>query len=91
MSTAKLALLAVATSLCAAFVTEVALAQGKTREQVRQELAQARHDGMLPISKTSYPPTADQMARNRELHAIARHPGEANPAIDHHDGTFASR
>jgi uncharacterized protein DUF4148 len=91
MSTAKLSLLAITASLCAAFVTEATLAQGKTREQVQQELAQARHDGMLPVSKTNYPPTAEQIARNRELHAIARRPGEASPSIDHHDGSLAAR
>jgi hypothetical protein len=90
MSTAKLTVLAFAASLSAAFVTEAALAEGKTREQVQQELAQARHDGLIPISKTSYPPSADQIARNKELHAIAKHAGEANPGMDHHDA-LASR
>jgi len=91
MSPAKLSLLAVTVSLCAAFVTEAALAQGKTREQVQQELAQARHDGMLPVSKTNYPPTDEQIARNKQLHAIAKHPGEASPDVDHHDGKVAAR
>jgi hypothetical protein len=91
MSTAKLTLLAVTASLCAALAAQAALAQGKTRAQVQQELAQARHDGLVPISKTSYPPSAEQIARNRELHAVAKHPGEANPRIDQHDGPIASR
>ncbi|MFC0399848.1 DUF4148 domain-containing protein [Paraburkholderia rhizosphaerae] len=91
MSSAKLSLLAVTASLCAAFATEAALAQGKTREQVQQELAQARHDGMLPVSKTSYPPTDEQIARNKQLHAIAKHPGEASPSVDYHDGKIAAR
>ncbi|QYD72581.1 DUF4148 domain-containing protein [Paraburkholderia edwinii] len=91
MSIAKLTLLAFTASLSAAFVTEAALAQGKTREQVQQELAQARHDGVVPITKTSYPPSAEQIARNKELHAISKHAGEASPGIDHHDGAIASR
>ncbi|CAB3756538.1 DUF4148 domain-containing protein [Paraburkholderia humisilvae] len=91
MSISKLSLLAISASLCAAFVTEAALAQGKTREQVQQELAQARHDGMLPISKTNYPPTDEQIARNKQLHAIAKHSGETSPSIDHHDGALAAR
>jgi hypothetical protein len=91
MNTAKLTLLAFTASLSAAFLTQAALAEGKTRAQVQQELAQARHDGIVPISKTSYPPSADQIARNKELHAISKHAGEANPRIDHHDGAIASR
>jgi hypothetical protein len=91
MSTVKLTLLAFTASLSAVFVAQAALAQGKTRAQVQQELAQARHDGMIPISKTSYPPSSEQIARNKELHAIAKHAGEANPGVDHHDGAIASR
>ncbi|APR38123.1 DUF4148 domain-containing protein [Paraburkholderia sp. SOS3] len=91
MSTAKLTLLAFTASLSAVFVAQAALAQGKTRAQVQQELAQARHDGMIPISKTSYPPSSEQIARNKELHAISKHAGEANPGVDHHDGAIASR
>jgi hypothetical protein len=91
MSTAKLTLLAFTASLSAVFLAEAALAQEKTRAQVQQELAQARHDGVIPISKTSYPPSADQIARNKELHAISKHTGEANPGIDEHDGAIASR
>jgi hypothetical protein len=91
MSTAKLSVLAITASLCTALAAEAGLAQGKTREQVQQELAQARHDGMLPISKTNYPPTDEQMTRNKQLHAIAKHPGEASPGIDQHDGRTASR
>ena len=91
MSTVKLSLLAVTASLFAAFVTEAALAQGKTREQVQQELVQARHDGVIPVGKTKYPLTDEQIARNKELHKIAKHPGETSPGMDHHDGSLAAR
>ena len=91
MSIAKLTLLAFTASLSAFFVAEAALAQGKTREQVQQELAQARHDGLLSISKTGYPPSSEQIARNKELHAISKHAGEANPDVDRHDAVIASR
>ncbi|MFW6855157.1 DUF4148 domain-containing protein [Burkholderia gladioli] len=53
-------------------------AAGKTREQVRQELIQAYHDGLLPASKNDYPPSASTIERNQELHRIAR------PAWDTH-------
>ena len=45
--------------------------QGKTREQVRQELIQAYHDGLLPIRKHDYPPSAATIARNKELHKLS--------------------
>jgi len=90
MTTAKLSLsVAAAAALLFAFATQNALAQGKSRAEVQQELAQARHDGVIPVSKTSYPPTAEQMARNRQLHAISKHPGEARPDLDHHDNVAA--
>lgn len=90
MSIAKLTVLALAASLSAAFVAQTALAQEKTRAQVQQELAQARHDGVVSISKTGYPPNADQIARNKELHALAKHAGETSPGMDQHDA-IASR
>ncbi|MEI5998818.1 DUF4148 domain-containing protein [Paraburkholderia bengalensis] len=89
-----------ATRLAAAFVTATivlgtlspsAFAQGKTREQVRDELIQAQHDGTLPISKTQYPPNAGTIARNKEVHAIARHGGEQKPNVDRHDNMAAAR
>ncbi|WP_082712044.1 DUF4148 domain-containing protein [Burkholderia singularis] len=43
---------------------------GKTREQVRQELIQAYHDGLLPTSKLDYPPSEATIARNKELHRL---------------------
>ncbi|HDR9037942.1 TPA: DUF4148 domain-containing protein [Burkholderia contaminans] len=43
---------------------------GKTREQVRQELIRAYHDGVLPISKRDYPPSPQAIARNKELHNL---------------------
>jgi Domain of unknown function (DUF4148) len=43
---------------------------GKTREQVRQELIQAQRDGLLPTSKTDYPPSPELIARNRALYEV---------------------
>jgi Domain of unknown function (DUF4148) len=90
MNTAKFSLFVAAAALLAALSAQTALAQGKSRAQVQQELVQARHDGVIPVSKTSYPPTDEQIARNKQLHAIARHPGEASPNMDQHD-SVASR
>ncbi|MBF5008658.1 DUF4148 domain-containing protein [Burkholderia pseudomultivorans] len=47
-----------------------AISQTKTREQVRQELIQAYHDGLLPTSKHDYPASPATIARNKELHQI---------------------
>ncbi|MBR8142730.1 DUF4148 domain-containing protein [Burkholderia pseudomultivorans] len=44
--------------------------EGKTREQVRRELIQAYHDGLLPTSKHDYPPSPATVARNKELHNL---------------------
>jgi hypothetical protein len=59
--------------------------QGKTRDQVKQELVAAHHEGVLPISDIKYPGTPETIARNKQIHNAARHPGETDPAIDHHD------
>ncbi len=48
---------------------------GKTREQVREEIVQARRDGLLPYRRHEYPPGAETIRRNRELYAI-RHAEE---------------
>jgi hypothetical protein len=54
---------------------------GKSREEVRAELIRAQHEGQVPAKKTEYPPSAETVARNRELHAIARHAGAPNPPL----------
>ncbi|WP_010089993.1 DUF4148 domain-containing protein [Burkholderia ubonensis] len=43
---------------------------GKTREEVRQELIRAYHDGLLPTSSHDYPPGPETIARNKELHSL---------------------
>ncbi|MFM0033964.1 DUF4148 domain-containing protein [Paraburkholderia strydomiana] len=40
-------------------------ATGKTREQVVQELIQARRDGYIPAGNIDYPPSSATIARNR--------------------------
>ncbi|HEV3423454.1 MAG TPA: DUF4148 domain-containing protein [Paraburkholderia sp.] len=43
---------------------------GKTRAEVRAELVQAEAQGLLPVGENNYPPTAQQIARNREIYQI---------------------
>ncbi|EIF32146.1 hypothetical protein BCh11DRAFT_07728 [Burkholderia sp. Ch1-1] len=52
------------TSNIAAPTTE-ASQQGKTREQVVQELIQARRDGLVPAGHADYPPSQATIERNR--------------------------
>jgi hypothetical protein len=80
-------LLIAAASLCAVTLAQAAQESGKTRAEVRQELVQAQHEGTVPASKNNYPPNADTITRNKELHAISKHRGETSPALDRHDGT----
>ncbi|TDA46698.1 DUF4148 domain-containing protein [Burkholderia pyrrocinia] len=89
MKTAKLAALFVTATLSIGLAPQAAFAQtptqGKTRAQVVNELKQAQHDGIVPTSKTQYPPTAEMIARNKELHGISAHGGEKAPQADNHD------
>lgn len=60
---------------CALSAPIVAFAQTTghpvTRADVRADLIQAERDGSLPTLNTDYPPSAQTIARNRELYAIA--------------------
>ena len=42
-----------------------------TRADVRADLIRAERDGTVPTSNSDYPPSAQTIARNRELYAIA--------------------
>ena len=89
MKTVKLAALFVTATLSLGIASQAAFAQtqtqGKTRAEVINELKQAQHDGVVPTSKTQYPPTSEMVARNKELHVISMHAGEKTPQADHHD------
>lgn len=95
MKTAKLAALFVTATLSLGIATQAAFAQtqtqGKTRTQVVNELKQAQHDGVVPVSKTQYPPTGELVARNKELHGISVHGGEKKPQTDNHDNLTAQK
>jgi hypothetical protein len=84
--------------LAAALLSTAAFAQGtqasdKTRAEVHQELLKAQHDGTIPAGKLDYPPSAETVARNKELHDISKHGGEEAHALDNHDlgSTAAAR
>jgi hypothetical protein len=85
MSKSLLAALLVASSTTLVLASGAAFAQGKSRDQVRQELVQAQHDGAVPSGKTQYPPSEQLVARNKEVHASAVHAGEKSPSVDQHD------
>lgn len=92
MKAIKLSVLTVAAAMSISVFAQTAQAQtqvqqGKTREQVHQELVKAQHDGVVPVSKTQYPPSATLIAQNKETHAAARHKGEKSPAMDQHDAS----
>jgi hypothetical protein len=38
---------------------------GLTRMQVREQIVQAEREGTIPTTDTSYPPSADDIARNK--------------------------
>ncbi|MFH5254977.1 DUF4148 domain-containing protein [Burkholderia semiarida] len=95
MRSANLAAWLVVATLSLGMATQAAFAQtqtqGKTRTQVVNELKQAQHDGIVPISKTQYPPTGELIARNKELHEISVHGGEKKPQTDNHDSLAAKQ
>ncbi|MDR5817090.1 MULTISPECIES: DUF4148 domain-containing protein [unclassified Caballeronia] len=85
MKKSLLVAMLVTSSMALALASGAASAQGKSRDQVRQELVQAHHDGDVPSGKTQYPPSEQLVARNKEVHASAVHAGEKSPSIDQHD------
>lgn len=89
MKSRKFAVLLVTATVSLGAISNAAIAQGKSRTQVHQELVQAQHDGVVPTSKTQYPPSEAQVARNKQMHATSRHAGEVSPNVDHHDSIAA--
>ncbi|ONC16819.1 DUF4148 domain-containing protein [Burkholderia pseudomallei] len=89
MNTKTTIVWATAAALTALALSPTAFAQGKTRDEVRQELIRAQHEGVVPAGKNDYPPSAALVARNKELHAISVHGGKTDLALDQHDQTVA--
>lgn len=46
---------------------------GLTHAEVIQQLQQAQAEGLVPTSKSDYPPSDAEIARNREIYAIQHH------------------
>lgn len=89
MNTKTTIVWATAAALTALALSPAAFSQGKTRDEVRQELIRAQHEGVVPAGKNDYPPSAALVARNKELHAISVHGGKTDLALDQHDQTVA--
>lgn len=89
MNTKTTIVWATAAALTALALSPAAFAQGKTRDEVRQELIRAQHEGVVPAGKNDYPPSAALVARNKELHAISVHGGKTDLALDQHDQIVA--
>ena len=84
-------MIAAAAVLSIAAISEAAAAQQKTRQEVRQELVRARHDGVIPSPNHDYPASPATVARNQEIHRATVHRGEAAPLVDAHDNRLAVR
>ncbi|MBY4802583.1 DUF4148 domain-containing protein [Burkholderia cepacia] len=77
--------------LSIAAISQAAAAQQKTRQEVRQELVRARHDGVIPSPNHDYPASPATVARNQEIHRATVHRGETVPLVDAHDNRLAVR
>ena len=53
---------------------------GLTRAEVMTQLQQAQAEGLVPTPNNDYPPTAAEIARNREIYAIQHH-ADADGAV----------
>lgn len=80
-----------AAALSTVAFSQAVAAQQKTRQEVRQELVRARHDGVIPSPNHDYPASPAAVARNREIHRATVHRGETAPIVDAHDNRFTVR
>lgn len=53
---------------------------GVTRAEVHAQLVEAQADGLVSVPKNDYPPSADTIARNKELYAIQHHQSASDTA-----------
>lgn len=84
-------IVAVAAVLSIAAISQAAAAQQKSRQEVRQELVRARHDGVIPSPNHDYPASPAAVARNQAIHRATVHRGETAPVVDAHDNRVAVR
>ncbi|CAG9166193.1 MULTISPECIES: DUF4148 domain-containing protein [Cupriavidus] len=60
--------------------------QGRTRAEVKEELAKSKHEGTQTIKNSEYPPGEQTVKRAQSEHAAQKHPNEGTkPEFDEHD------
>ncbi|KVE28380.1 hypothetical protein WS67_06350 [Burkholderia singularis] len=91
MKTKTIVAASVAIALSMVVSTQAAWAQGKTRAEVKQELVQAQHEGIVPAGKNDYPPSKALIKRNQATHAVSVHGGKPSATLDEHDKQAAAR
>lgn len=66
--------------------------QGRSRAEVKKELAESKHDGTYMKKNGEYPLNEQTVKRQKAEHAAAVHSKDAsNPSFDKHDEHDASR
>jgi hypothetical protein len=91
MKSAKFVTLLVVALVSPSTFAQGAIAQSKSRQEIRQELVQARHDGIIPAYRNNFPPNSARVKRNQEVHRLTVHRGEQAPTIDAHDDLTTAR
>lgn len=60
--------------------------QGRSRAEVKKELAKSKHDGTYTKKNGEYPPSEQTIKQQKADHAAAMHGKDgANPTFDKHD------
>lgn len=66
--------------------------QGRSRAEVKEELAKSKHDGTFTKKNGEYPPSEQTVKRQKADHAAAVHAKDgSNPTFDKHDAPQAPR
>ncbi|WP_082080014.1 DUF4148 domain-containing protein [Cupriavidus basilensis] len=66
--------------------------QGRSRAEVKKELAKSKHDGTFIKKNGEYPPSEQTVKQQKAEHAAWMHSKDgANPAFDKHDEPNAHR
>ncbi|AZG12200.1 uncharacterized protein DUF4148 [Cupriavidus metallidurans] len=66
--------------------------QGRSRAEVKKELAKSKHDGTYTKKNGEYPPSEQTVKQQKADHAASMHSKDgANPAFDKHDEPGAAR
>lgn len=66
--------------------------QGRSRAEVKKELAESKHDGTFTKKNGEYPPSEQTIKRQKADHAAAMHSKDgSNPQFDKHDEPKSAR